>query len=369
MPGSIIINPSVFTDKRDAFAVAVNEALRLWMEDYEFTPEFDITPEQEAFFKDTAYAGDMVAMSKTILARIATRDTSIPRPTPEQIAETSRLLDGVMDTAGLSMADFMLASQMQEALFYDHSPTSEEEEMPDAPEGTGSTTSAMGGGDVRTGYLTKGIVHAKPGEPLDMAVDRAKRTLGNDLIDNQKIVDDNTGFFDKKKVLGLELKIIGNREDRYRDGQLVGYDYPSTNVVFDSHSEKAKDMEFEAKVAKVQSDIKAVGTEIKDRITQLPGVAADVGGIIKAGANDYIHLDDLAVKAELAIANSGSKESYARGGYTGEVAEQLGLDPSGGIRSVDRATEEGRTESVGLNALGIPVTYEQAVQWDKEGRE
>lgn len=134
MPGSIIINPSVFTDKRDAFAVAVNEALRLWMEDYEFTPEFDITPEQEEFFKDTAYAGDMVAMSKTILARIATRDTSIPRPSPEQIEETNRLLDGVMDTAGLSMADFMLASQMQEALFYDHSPTSEEEEMPDAPE-------------------------------------------------------------------------------------------------------------------------------------------------------------------------------------------------------------------------------------------
>lgn len=56
MPGSIVINPSVFEDKRDALAVAWDEALRLFMEDTKFEPEFEITPEQEKFFRGTAYA-------------------------------------------------------------------------------------------------------------------------------------------------------------------------------------------------------------------------------------------------------------------------------------------------------------------------
>lgn len=148
MPGTIVINPSVFTDKRDAYAVAVNEALRLWMEDNSFAPETTPTEEQRAFFKGTAYARDEDAMIKTILARIATRDTSV-KGTPEQVAEVSRILDGVMDTEGLSMKDFMLASRMQEALSYDNPPATDAEEAADAPDGKGSTTSAMGGGDVR----------------------------------------------------------------------------------------------------------------------------------------------------------------------------------------------------------------------------
>ena len=36
------------------------------------------------------------AMRKTIVARIATFDTSIPNPTPEQISETLRLLDSAL---------------------------------------------------------------------------------------------------------------------------------------------------------------------------------------------------------------------------------------------------------------------------------
>jgi hypothetical protein len=56
MPGQILINPDVINDKRDALAVAWNEALRILMEDIGFEPEFDITPEQEEFFRGTAYA-------------------------------------------------------------------------------------------------------------------------------------------------------------------------------------------------------------------------------------------------------------------------------------------------------------------------
>lgn len=56
MPGTIRLNPEIFNDKRDAYAVVVDEALRLWMEDTGFEPEFEITPEQEEFFRGTAYA-------------------------------------------------------------------------------------------------------------------------------------------------------------------------------------------------------------------------------------------------------------------------------------------------------------------------
>ena len=37
------------------------------------------------------------AMRKTIVARIATFDTSIPNPTPEQVKETIRLLDSAIE--------------------------------------------------------------------------------------------------------------------------------------------------------------------------------------------------------------------------------------------------------------------------------
>lgn len=40
------------------------------------------------------------AMRKTIVARIATFDTSIPNPTPEQVSETLRLLDSALEVFG-----------------------------------------------------------------------------------------------------------------------------------------------------------------------------------------------------------------------------------------------------------------------------
>lgn len=56
MAGTIRLNPVIFQDKRDAYAVVIDEALRLWAEEINFEPDFEITPEQEEFFKDTAYA-------------------------------------------------------------------------------------------------------------------------------------------------------------------------------------------------------------------------------------------------------------------------------------------------------------------------
>ena len=115
MPGIIKVNPSVFEDKRDALAVAFNEAIRLMQEDMKFTPVFEVTPEQKAFFKNTAYATDSQALKRTIISRIATHDTSVS-PTPEQEMETVRLLALVMEMIGPKHPDFPTVAKMAESV-------------------------------------------------------------------------------------------------------------------------------------------------------------------------------------------------------------------------------------------------------------
>jgi hypothetical protein len=94
----IVINPSVFHDDKDALCVAWNERLRIWMEEYGYEPQQPPTEEQREFFADTPYAQDELQMRRTILARIATFDTSIERPTAGQVAETLDMLHGFAET-------------------------------------------------------------------------------------------------------------------------------------------------------------------------------------------------------------------------------------------------------------------------------
>ena len=93
----IVINPKVFDDKRDALCVAFNEAFRVVMEDNGFEPVSEPTERQRKFFADTAYADDEVQLRRTILARIATLDTSVSDPTDEQLQETAEMLEMVME--------------------------------------------------------------------------------------------------------------------------------------------------------------------------------------------------------------------------------------------------------------------------------
>lgn len=93
----IVINPKVFEDKRDALCVAFNEAFRVVMEDNGFEPVSEPTDRQRRFFADTAYADDEVQLRRTILARIATLDTSVSDPTDEQLQETAEMLGMVME--------------------------------------------------------------------------------------------------------------------------------------------------------------------------------------------------------------------------------------------------------------------------------
>lgn len=93
----IVINPQVFDDKRDALCVAFNEAFRVVMELNGFEPASEPTEAQRKFFSDTAYADDELQLRRTILARIATLDTSVKDPTNEQLEETAEMLEMVME--------------------------------------------------------------------------------------------------------------------------------------------------------------------------------------------------------------------------------------------------------------------------------
>lgn len=92
----IVINPEVFHDNREALAVAWNEALRIFMEENDFNPQFEVTDKQREFFADTAYANDEVMLRRTIVARIITHDTSVSDITPEQNASCRALLESIL---------------------------------------------------------------------------------------------------------------------------------------------------------------------------------------------------------------------------------------------------------------------------------
>ena len=94
----IVINPTTFANKKDALCVAFNEGFRLWMEAAGFEPQSEPTDAQRKFFSDTAYADDEVQLRRTILARIATFDTSVKDPTDDQLSETASFLNEILES-------------------------------------------------------------------------------------------------------------------------------------------------------------------------------------------------------------------------------------------------------------------------------
>lgn len=89
----IVINPSTFRNRKDALCVAFNERFRIAMEQYGWVPESEPTDAQRKFFADTAYADDEDMLRRTIIARIATLDTSVKDPTDDQLVDTMEFLD------------------------------------------------------------------------------------------------------------------------------------------------------------------------------------------------------------------------------------------------------------------------------------
>lgn len=147
----IVVNPKVFSDKRDALCVAMNEAFRVIMEMNEFEPVSEPTEKQRKFFADTAYADDELMLRRTILARICTFDTSVTDPTTEQLQESAEFLETVMEIGAPQNEWEQQAVQRIHDVLVKASGTgaapTENAEEPEAPVDTeGTTQGAIGGG-------------------------------------------------------------------------------------------------------------------------------------------------------------------------------------------------------------------------------
>lgn len=93
----IVINPTTFKNRKDALCVAFDEGFRIIMEQTAFSPVSEPTREQREFFSDTEYADDELQLRRTIIARVCTLDTSVPRPTDSQIQESVEFLHSVLE--------------------------------------------------------------------------------------------------------------------------------------------------------------------------------------------------------------------------------------------------------------------------------
>jgi len=65
----IILNPFSGLSDEEMKAVAVNEAVRLYMRNENVVPDFDITEDQMSFFKGTPYEGDLPSVFPNISHR------------------------------------------------------------------------------------------------------------------------------------------------------------------------------------------------------------------------------------------------------------------------------------------------------------
>ena len=93
----IVINPTTFSNRKDALCVSFDEGFRIVMEANGFDPVAEPTEKQRKFFSDTEYAHDELMLRRTILARICTFDTSVDDATDEQLQEALEFLDAVLE--------------------------------------------------------------------------------------------------------------------------------------------------------------------------------------------------------------------------------------------------------------------------------
>ena len=80
----IILNPFSRNTPDEQQAVAQNEALRLFMNQNNVSPDFSLTKEQKSMFKGSEYEANELAAKQSILARFLTGDPSSGNLTQEQ---------------------------------------------------------------------------------------------------------------------------------------------------------------------------------------------------------------------------------------------------------------------------------------------
>jgi hypothetical protein len=87
----IILNPYSKLTPQQQNVVAQNEAIRLLLKKTNFPVQFELTPEQINFFKNTEYQNNPEEAKKSILARILTKDSSMQTPSEEQLKVAKEL--------------------------------------------------------------------------------------------------------------------------------------------------------------------------------------------------------------------------------------------------------------------------------------
>jgi hypothetical protein len=95
----IILNPYSKLNAQEQQAVATNEALRLFMKLKKVNPEFELTENQNKFFKGTEYENSPEEAKKSIIARILTGDPSAQDFSKDQLDFAMELKDLIMTHA------------------------------------------------------------------------------------------------------------------------------------------------------------------------------------------------------------------------------------------------------------------------------
>jgi hypothetical protein len=134
----------------------------------EFNPVSEPTEKQRKFFADTAYSQDETQMRRTILARIATFDTSVSDPTNEQLQETVEFLHAVLQV-GAPQNDFeqRAVQQIIDVLSRVESDgVRTDGDAPEAPEPSGDSVQAdEGGGETDDDEQQQSDPNTMPADP------------------------------------------------------------------------------------------------------------------------------------------------------------------------------------------------------------
>lgn len=92
----IILNPYSQNSPEEQQAVARNEAIRLFLKEMEYTPSFDLTKQQQSFFKGSEYEKNPEEAKKSIIARILSGDPSVGKASAQQSKEAASISNQIM---------------------------------------------------------------------------------------------------------------------------------------------------------------------------------------------------------------------------------------------------------------------------------
>lgn len=161
------------------------------------------------------------AMRKTIVARIATFDTSVPNPTPEQVSETIRLLDSAIEVFG-DQPDGKTLKRLREELTKAPGGNIPAEQPVSEPENARSVTAPNGAIAAESAANGPEEVHS-PGGPLE-----TQSAMGGGDVDESvglasAVIRENEGFRQKAYWdAGGKRWTVGHGLTERADGRPVG---------------------------------------------------------------------------------------------------------------------------------------------------